>query len=383
MVPATRSVERTSRVLSVDVAESSYTVAFPDRGALDGDEPALARLTAGRDVLLVVDDGAYAHVGRDLTTYAARHFGRTTLLHAAGGEASKTVEEAMRICRAAIDARLPRDGVIVAVGGGALIDTAGFAASIYRRGVAFVRVPTTLVGQVDVSVGIKHAVNVARKKNAVGSFHPPIGSVVDRRALATVPARFIASGIAEIIKLGVVCDAPLYRAVERDGAALFATSFQAPAAAADDLIYRACAIMIDQLQPNLYERDLRRLVDFGHTFSPLLEIEAELTHGEAVGIDMLVSAALAIGRRWCDANVLPRLVRLFAGVGLPVVHPILGASLLETAAAETTAHRAGALHLVVPAALGEGAFIETLHPGELVRALRLLEDAATDVECAS
>ena len=371
------------RSLSVRVEERSYDVEFPAGATFDLDEPALARLVGGRAVLLVVDDGAYGAFGGALTTYATAHFSRFAMLHSAGGELIKTLDEAARICQGAADIGLPRDGVIVAVGGGALIDTAGFAASIYRRGVGFVRVPTTLVGLVDVSVGIKHAVNFARKKNALGTFYPPIGSIVDRGFLATLPTRFLASGFAEIIKLGLVCDADLFAMVERDGGLLFGSSLQRPPAAADALIHRSCAVMIDQLKANLYERDLRRLADFGHTFSQKIEAETGITHGEAVGLDMLISVAIAIRRRWCDAALLPRLLNLYRTVELPLVHSGINAAFLEAAAAETIAHRAGALHLVVPAAIGEGVFVEELRRDELAGALRYIRRASTEVTCVS
>jgi len=185
----------------------------------------------------------------------------------------------------------------IAVGGGVLLDIVGLAASLYRRGIPYVRVPTTLVAQVDVSVAAKTGVNYEGYRNRLGSYSPPPLTLIDKSFLKTLGTREICNGLGEILKLALIKDAGLFELLEENGADLVADKLQG-SGVPDIVIRRAIQGMVEELEPNLWERNLRRVVDYGHSFSPLIEMKAlpELMHGEAVTLDCVFSAILGYGR---------------------------------------------------------------------------------------
>jgi 2-epi-5-epi-valiolone synthase len=354
------------------VRNISYRIHHVGTPVFDDDETTLANLCAGSAALIVVDDRIWSLYGNEIEAYCKRNLQCVGIHCVSGSEKHKTLEAVSLLCEAAVAAKLPRDGMIVGVGGGVALDVAGLAATIYRRGIAYVRIPTSLIGLVDVGVGIKHGVNFIGKKNLLGSFFPPLACINDKRFLASLPQRHIAAGLAEIIKIALVADPQLFVLLERYGAQLVDERFQSLPAVADEVLFRAETAMMEELAPNLFEDDLKRPVDFGHTFSPKLETESDhsLVHGEAVALDMLISTAIGVGRGLCDAALLARMVELYRCVGLPSLHCLMHPELLMTAASETRAHRAGALNLVAPSRVGGSVFIQDISFAQIESALR-------------
>ena len=337
-------------------------------------EPVLANVLRERRVLLVADRIVFEHFGKEITTFLASNANLCASLAIDGSEHEKTLSAVERICSAAFDAEIDRRGIFLAVGGGVVLDVAGTAAALFRRGVSYIRIPTSLVGMVDVSVGIKQGVNFAGRKNALGAFYPPLASFCHRAFLQTLPPRHLAAGLAEIIKMGLIADAELFHAVERTGALLMASNFQEPAEDADDIITRAQVAMMDELEPNLYEACMCRLADFGHTFSPTLETQSahRLSHGEAVAVDMLLSTAIAVNRSICSLELFERLLGTYRAVGLPVTDALCTPGLLARAMSETRRTRAGDLNLVVPSSIGSGVFLQHVGDDELLAAIDLV-----------
>jgi 3-dehydroquinate synthase len=287
-----------------------------------------------------------------------------------GSEREKNREQVERILKEAIRVNLRRDGIIMAVGGGVTLDVAGFAASIFRRGIHYLRVPTSLIGLVDVGVGIKQGINAAGKKNSIGTYYPPLASINDITFLSTLPRRHLACGLAEIIKIAIVRDEGLFSLLERHALELLDCRFQGHAAAREVML-RAEQLMMQELQPNLFEQTTRRLVDFGHTFSPLIESATgySMRHGEAVAIDMLLSTRIAVLRGLCPENVQDRIAWLLRIVGLPPAAPACGPELLLEAIENARAHR-GCLNLVVPRGIGDADFLQDVSRRELEEALQ-------------
>ena len=250
------------------------------------------------------------------------------------------------------------------------MDIAGFAASMYRRGVKYVRVPTTLIGLIDVSIGIKQGVNF-EGKNRLGAFYSAIGSINDSRFLQTLPRNQLSCGLSEIVKVALALDAGLFETLEIHGASLIDSAFTEPLGVAEGVIFTAERVMFEELERNLFEVQLHRIVDFGHTFGPTLETESDYAvhHGEAVALDMLVSTALSVGRRMCSPTVLYRLIALYRDVELPLAHPLLTTSLLMRSMDDARANRAGALNLVVPIGIGSATFVQQVAAAELDAAL--------------
>ena len=265
---------------------------------------------------------------------------------------------------------------VVALGGGVCSDVVTVAASLVRRGVDHIRIPTTLIGQIDAGIGIKGAVNMAGQKSLVGTFHPPARVFIDPRHLATLPLSRIRQGLAEILKMALIRDAELFDLVEAHAERLLATRFQEPAAARS-IISRSISLMVEELARNPFEdQTFERLVDMGHTFSPQLEARSgfRLSHGEAVAVDMALSCVIAVELGMMAMHAARRFIALLGRIGLPVNSHLLTAQLCRDAAAAATAHRGGHLNLVLPRAIGLATFAgnDALANGVLDRALEKL-----------
>ena len=354
----------------------SYSIHHTRYGAFDDRDSTLAEVTHGAPVLMVVDRIVDAVHGRAIRAYSRKHLNVKATVTVDACEQAKDFGQVEEICRAAADAALPRKGLVVGVGGGVTLDMAGLAASIFRRGVGYVRVPTTLVGLVDVSVGIKHGVNAFGRKNILGSFFPPTASVNDYSFIQTSPGRSVSCGLAEILKIALVRDEMLLAAVEKHGRELLCSGFQLPAAVASTVVQRAEVLMMEELAPNLFEIDLARLADFGHTFSPAIETASgyRIAHGEAVALDILISTGIAVARGLCASNLLERLTTLFPTLNLPVWHERLPTvDHLRRALDSVAAHRGGNVNLVVPIRPGVATFVQHVATRELAAALNWMQ----------
>ena len=237
-----------------------------------------ALLSAGRieDArrFIVVDSNVERHYSAEIWNYFSHHHIEAKIITFPGGEENKTVERYLSILRELDSFPIHRrDEPIIAIGGGVLTDVVGFVASSYRRGVPHIKVPTTLMGYVDASIGIKTGINFNGSKNRLRSFHPPQKVLLDKSLLKTLPRRHILNGVCEIIKLAIIKDAELFSLLETHGTQSVDAQFQDEEGGA--ILDRAINGMLEELQPNLFEEDLARKVDFGHTFSYGLETRHE------------------------------------------------------------------------------------------------------------
>ncbi|MDR3417671.1 MAG: 3-dehydroquinate synthase [Nevskia sp.] len=241
------------------------------------------------------------------------------------GETQKTWANAERVLDWLLAARLPRDGVLVALGGGVIGDLAGFCAAVYQRGIDFVQIPTTLLAQVDSSVGGKTGVNHARGKNMIGAFHQPQAVIADTDTLRSLPARELAAGLAEVIKCGLLGDAPLFARLERDLDRLLALDAETLA----ETIERCCAlkariVAADERESLHGGAGPRALLNLGHTFGHAVETYTRYEtwlHGEAVGLGLCMAADLSARLRWIAEEDAARVVALVQRAGLPVRPP--------------------------------------------------------------
>lgn len=266
-----------------------------------------------------------------------------------------------------------RSEPVVVVAGGVLQDAVGLACGLYRRGIPYVRVPTTVIGQVDVSVASKVAVNAFGVRNRIGMYHPPIASLIDTSAVVTEPEEGRVSGMGEIIKMALIADGPLFSLLE-DSPALRGDEFWRSNGAAT-IIKRAYKAMADQLTHNPWELDLRRSVDFGHTFSPGVEMRYtnELRHGVAVWLDVLLTSVISHLRGFLPGPHLDRVISLGLKSGLPLGHRgFRNLALLNNSLCEAVRHRDGQQHLPAPVAIGESVFFEDVTVSELRKAIVFL-----------
>jgi 3-dehydroquinate synthase len=267
---------------------------------------------------------------------------------------------------------------LVAIGGGVLMDVAAFAASIYRRSTPYVRVPTTLVGLVDAGVGAKTGVNYGRHKNRVGTYFPSTVTLCDRGFLATLDRRHVVNGMAEILKIALIKDRRLFELLEVNGSALIASRFQdddgVRERVAVEVLHRAIEAMLEELAPNLWEQKLERVVDYGHSFSPTLEMHAlpELLHGEAVAVDMALTTVLSVQRGLVSSAEATRVFGVMRALGLPLWHPLCESNLLREALHDTIRHRNGQQRVPLARGIGAATFVNDLCDTELARAAEVL-----------
>jgi 3-dehydroquinate synthase len=278
-------------------------------------------------------------------------------------EISKTAEMAHRICQACAEAGIDRKGVIVALGGGVCSDLCTFAASMFKRGIDTIRIPTTLIGQIDAAIGLKGGANFHGAKNAIGCFHAPRTVLVDPVFLNTLQAQHLSQGLAEILKIALIRDAELFDVLERSAPRLLRSRFQDPPDVARFVIRRAILGMLEELEANPFEtKTYQRLVDMGHTISPILEAESgfELHHGFAVAIDMAFTAALSVVLGTMAEDEAQRFLRVTAECDLPLSDPLLTRDRVLHSFRAAVAHRGGSLNLPLPLAIGACTFVEDL-----------------------
>jgi 3-dehydroquinate synthase len=296
---------------------------------------------------------------------AGRH-ARVLRIELPDGEAHKDWPTLNRVFDALLQAGADRRTVLYALGGGVVGDTTGFAAACYMRGVPFVQVPTTLLAQVDSSVGGKTAINHPLGKNMIGAFYQPLRVVADLDALATLPQREIAAGLAEIIKYGPIADADFLDWIEAQLPALVARDPVALAHA----VKRSCEIKAQVVGRDERESGLRAILNFGHTFGHAIEAGlgyGEWLHGEAVGCGMVMAIDLSHRLGLVDAAYAQRLRGIVERAGLPVRGPDLGAERYLALMRHDKKAEAGDLRFVVVEAPGRAAVRAV--PDDLVRAV--------------
>ena len=338
-----------------------------------------ALLSAGRVEgarrFVVVDRNFARYHSEEIHAYFAHHGIDAKIICFPGGEQSKTVESYLDILRELDGFPIHRrDEPIIAIGGGVLTDVVGFVAGSYRRSVPHIKVPTTLMGYVDASVGIKTAVNFNGHKNRLGAFEPPLLVLLDKGLLKTLPRRHVLNGVCEIIKLAIIKDAGLFLLLEEHGAESIAAGFQNPAGG--KILERAISGMVEELAPNLFEDDLSRKVDFGHTFSHGLESRhpTRLLHGEAVLLDIAVSTLLAGRRQLLSEREIARIFRLIDRLGMVLDTTVLDPALLWQSLLERVEHRNGSQRVPIPDSLGGCVFLNDIARREIDSSIRALNE---------
>jgi 3-dehydroquinate synthase len=335
--------------LTIDLGARSYPILIGP--GLIGDTAVFADAVAARDVLVVTNEV----VGPLYLDRLVRSLDgcRVASVRLPDGEQHKTLEMTGRIFDALVQGRMNRDACVVALGGGVVGDMAGFAAACYQRGVEFVQVPTTLLAQVDSSVGGKTGVNHPGGKNLIGAFHQPRAVLSDTTTLATLPPRELRAGLAEVIKYGLVADSGFLDWLDASMAALLALD---PAALAF-AIRRSCEIKAGIVSEDEREHGRRALLNLGHTFGHAIEKAAgygEWLHGEAVGVGMLLAADLSHRLGCIGLPEVGRVRDLLQRAGLPVVAPLIGASRAFDLMGMDKKVLAGRIRLVLLRRLGAG-----------------------------
>jgi 3-dehydroquinate synthetase len=362
--------------ISVNEPDDFVYVLTYSEGILSLGNPTLAQtlnLKAIGRVLVVIDANCYGLYGSQLRAYFC-HYGVTPYIHMVpGGEGSKNLGVALEI----IDAFgefgiMRRSQPVLCIGGGVVMDVVGFAASIYRRGIPYVRVPTTLLGIVDACVGVKTGITHGKSKNRLGTYYAPRQVLIDSTFLETLPKRELRNGVAEILKLALILDHALLGNLELYGEAAIAAKFRDFGGSL--LIREAIRLMLGQLSGNMREHNLSRLVDFGHSFSPHMEMcrGNELLHGEAVALDMAVCLAVSLHRGLVDEAFAQRVLRVYQRLGLSILDDSFSGAELHKALDDIVLHRDGRQRVPLPRGTEPGVFADDLTSSDLTMALDYL-----------
>ena len=310
-----------SEIVRVGLGDRSYDIAIGP-GLIAGAGEHLNRVASGRDLVIVTDSNvAEIHLPRLQESLKAAGRSPLATIVVPAGEASKTLESFGQVAEQILGCGIDRKTMIVALGGGVVGDLAGFVAATLLRGIDFVQIPTTLLSQVDSSVGGKTGIDSAHGKNLIGAFHQPKLVLADTGALATLPAREMKAGYAEVVKYALLGDRAFFDWLEANGAALLAGD---PAA----LVYAvavSCRAKARIVEADEREAGRRALLNLGHTFAHALEAETgfgdTLNHGEAVSIGMVMAFDLSVRLGDCPANDLFKVRRHLSHHGLPVEPP--------------------------------------------------------------
>ncbi|WP_295549809.1 3-dehydroquinate synthase [uncultured Pseudacidovorax sp.] len=306
----------------IDLGERSYPILIG--AGLLAEASTYAAVPAASAAVIVTNTTVAPLYAQQLRDTLAGRFATVRMVELPDGESRKNWETLQTIFDALLAAHCDRRTVLFALGGGVVGDMTGFAAACYMRGVPFVQVPTTLLAQVDSSVGGKTAINHPLGKNMIGAFYQPQLVVCDLATLHTLPPREVPAGLAEIIKYGPIYDMAFFDWIEANVDALVARESAALAHA----VRRSCEIKAAVVGQDERESGLRAILNFGHTFGHAIESGlgyGEWLHGEAVGCGMVMAARLSQKLGGVDAAFVERLTALVRRAGLPVVAPALGA----------------------------------------------------------
>src|SRR5262245_36000342 len=325
-----------------DVVEAGARTTVGDR---------LRALGVGSRVAQVSDDGIMRLYGKGVADSLRAAGFAVTLVDVPEGEAAKTLAVAERVWDALLTAGLDRSSTVLALGGGAVGDLAGFVAATYMRGMNFVQLPTTVLAQVDASIGGKTAIDHPLAKNLIGAFYQPRLVIADPATVRTLPARDYRSGLAEIVKHGVVLDGEYFADLEADTAALVARDLPV----LERVIGGSCRLKAAVVERDEREAELRFVLNYGHTIGHALEAAsgyATYTHGEAVALGMAGEARLACRLGLADAQTLERQERLLSVLGLPIRMRPLDSSAVLSAMRRDKKGRDGRLPFVLAPTIG-------------------------------
>ncbi len=327
--------------------------------------------------LMVVDDAVYRLYGEQMQAYFAHHGIDLTVSLVTIKETGKNLRTLEQIVDALSEFGLVRKEPVLVVGGGLVTDVAGFACATYKRSTNYIRVPTTLIGLIDASVSIKVGANHGKLKNRLGAYHASRQVILDFGFLETLPEDQVRNGMAELIKIAVVANKQVFELLEEHGEELLRTHFGhldgSPElrAAADTITWQAINTMLELEVPNLHEIMLDRVIAYGHTWSPTLELTPEIPffHGHAISVDMAYSATLAQRRGLISVEDRDRVLALFSRLGLTVDSEHYTPELVWKATQSIIRTRDGEQRAAVPNPIGTCVFLNDLTEAELTEAL--------------
>ncbi|OUT58431.1 MAG: 3-dehydroquinate synthase [Rhodopirellula sp. TMED11] len=356
--------------VTVDLGQRSYPIEITT-AATEAFPAAVSKALPDLTHALLIHDEAVESYAAELQQKLSdiRPSVRVDRVDVPSGEQSKSFQQLQRLLDAMLACGADRRSVVIAVGGGVVGDLAGFAAASFARGIRFVQVPTTLLAMVDSSVGGKTGINLAGGKNMVGAFWQPHLVWIDTQVMNTLPERSFLSGLAEVVKYGVIDDAEFFCDLERDASALV----QRQDAVLRQAIERSCQSKARVVNEDERETSGRRaILNYGHTFAHAIEATAgygTLLHGEAVSIGMQMAASLAIDLGLCEADLLTRQTKLLLDCGLPVTFPDADVQAMLPVMMRDKKVEHGKLRFILPRKLGQVDLVGDVDQANVVKAI--------------
>ena len=353
--------------LNVELGARGYPIHI-GRGLLDRGDLFLPFLGRARKLAIVSNETVAPLYLETLRAGLARVGVESLPIVLPDGEVYKEWQTLNTIFDALLRGHCERSTPLIALGGGVVGDMGGFAAASYQRGIPFIQVPTTLLAQVDSSVGGKTAINHPLGKNMIGAFHQPRLVLADTGTLETLPAREFSAGLAEVIKCSLIRDAAFFDWLEQNIEALRALDAEALAFA----IERACRNKAEVVVADETEQGERALLNLGHTFGHAIETGqgyGQWLHGEAVAVGTMMAAELSCRLGWLDRDAVMRIESLFERAGLPVYGPVMDASRYLELMAHDKKAQGGRLRFVLLRGIGQGVLAEDVEPKDVAAAI--------------
>ncbi len=352
------------QTLRVDLAERGYDIEI-GAGNLSGVGRFLAERGKVSHAVIVTDENVREPYAVDVAESLTEQQIEVDVIVIEPGETSKSIDMAAGLWNGMLELGADRSSVVVAVGGGVVGDLAGFAAATYARGVRFLQVPTSLLAQVDSSVGGKVGINLPEAKNMVGAFLQPIGVLIDTDTLATLEPRQYRAGLGEVVKYGVILDAELFDYLEANTAGLMEQDRDV----LSHVIARCCRLKAEVVVGDEREETgLRAVLNYGHTFAHAFETlcgYGELLHGEAVSIGILCASRLAERLGRVDAEFTGRQYHLLDTLGLPTQPPKLDGEAIINAMMHDKKVQHGRLRFVLPKEMGRVELVDQVDPADV------------------
>ena len=338
------------KTIRVNLSSNSYNI-YIDNGILERVGDTLVKEKTPCKTLLITDKNIEKVYGSIVMESLKRNKFDVRLVTLKPGEEQKTLETACILYDTCFDHKLDRNSLIVALGGGVVGDISGFVAATFMRGIPFIQVPTSLLAQVDSSIGGKVAVNHPKGKNMIGSFYQPKAVFVDTDTLSTLPAPELVAGLMEVIKYGVIKNAELFEYIEKSLYDILQLNHNALL----KIIATSCQIKANVVEEDEKEKHLRAILNYGHTIGHAIETVTnykKYRHGEAVAIGMLYATRIAIDMRLADNTVFERQLSLIKRLGLPLQTGLKPEEIVKTLYADKKVI-AGRLRFILPTKIGE------------------------------
>ena len=356
--------------VKVELKERSYKI-YIQPGFLNNLSGFMDSFNFSRRLLLVTNPTVLGLYGEKVIKSLEAGGFEVVVGNVPDGEAYKALSTAEKLYDLAFSRELDRRSPVIVLGGGVIGDLAGFVASTYLRGVPFIQVPTTLLAQVDSSVGGKVAVNHPAGKNIIGAFYQPVAVFTDPETLLTLDPREIRAGLAEVIKCGVIADAGFFNWLEDNLERVLGVE----AAATEYLVEKSCCIKAEVVQADETEQGQRAILNFGHTVGHAIEALTEYRayrHGEAVAIGMVMAARLAVDLGMLKNSEVARIEKLLSRAGLPVTFPAnLDRERIIALLRRDKKVISGSLTFVLPTAVGSVEIIKDVKERDIARAINL------------